>query len=74
MITLPCKCGYGKHILSYDEKTEAFLKDLIKKNGEYKKVISAETHKAYKVPVAYILVHGLKGNELNTLGFDLWEN
>ncbi len=74
MIILKCTCQYGMHALDYDEKTEKYLKELIIKNGQYKKVTKAETGKSYKVPVAYILAHGIKADELESYGFDEWKD
>lgn len=73
MIVLDCTCQYKQHVLSYDDDTEKYLNDLIEKNGQYKKVVYAPTGKAYKVPVAFILVHGIKASELDNYGFEEWQ-
>lgn len=70
MIELPCTCQYKKHVLSYDEKTEKYLQSIIKKQGYYKKVIRGPTGKAYKVPIAFIICHGIKEEELDM--FECW--
>jgi hypothetical protein len=72
MITLKCKCALGKHCLNLGKSTEQYLLELLGKNGEYRKITSSETGKSYKVPVGFILVHGIKGSELNMHGFEEW--
>lgn len=74
MIELKCQCAMKKHYLELSSAEEQYLIELIAKNGEYRKITSSETGKSYKVPVGFILVHGLKGNELNQHGFPEWKN
>lgn len=72
MIKLPCSCSMKFHYLDLGKEKEDYLRELLAKNGEYRKIIHAESGTAYKVPVGFILVHGLKGNELNKHGFEQW--
>lgn len=74
MVILKCTCQFGVHALKYDAKTERYLNTLIRKNGEFKKIVRVETGKAYKVPVGYIIAHGIEANKLDTYGFDEWKD
>ena len=69
-------CGRS-YILGYRltcsrECHEKLIEILIKKFGEYKKVIDAETGKAYKVPLRDIVEKGLKHEDLKN--YPLWES
>jgi len=73
MLILNCTCQFKTHALEYDEKTEAYLKDLIARNGLHRKV-TVEGGKSYKVPVAFMLAHTMLAENMDTYGFDEWED
>jgi hypothetical protein len=54
-----------------EECHRKLVEKLIKGFGEYKKVIDAETGKAYKVPVRDIIEKGLKYKDL--INYPPWE-
>lgn len=56
-------CSEGCH--------ERLVEKLIREFGEFKRVVNAETGKAYKVPTRDILVHGLKHGDLAR--YPLWD-
>lgn len=70
MLTLKCICIAGEHKLEYDEETETHLVEMIKENGDMKKITYEPTGITYLVPIAYILIHGLKGVDLPVMGFE----
>jgi hypothetical protein len=71
MITLNCTCQKGFHILDYRPEDEAMLADTIKQFGQFKK-ITIVGGKSWKVPIAFILVHGIKADLMETYGFEEW--
>lgn len=60
----------GREYTCSEECHEKFVEKLIEKFGEYKKVIDAETGKAYRVPTRHIVEEGLRYKDL--INFPLW--
>jgi len=79
-LTIPLRvcviCGkayiIGRLFTCSDECHKKLIEALVKKFGEYKKVVDAETGKAYKVPVRDILEKGLRYKDL--ISYPLWED
>ena len=63
-----CHCGQPLHYTC--KTTEKRVKTLIDSKGRYIAVTSIENMKTYKVDRHYIALHGLKGSELHTSGFE----
>jgi len=61
----------GRLLTCSEECHEKLIEILIKKFGECKKVVDAETGKAYKVPTRDILEKGLRYGDL--INYPLWE-
>lgn len=72
MIDLPCICHLEHHVLEYDAPTEQGLRELLDKNGGFRKVTNDTTKKSYKVPVGFLLAHSLEADKLDTYGFTPW--
>lgn len=71
MITLTCSCPAGFHTLSYTPEEETLIMDTVNKAGQFKQVTIAGG-KSWKVPVAYILVHGIEAAKMESYGFEEW--
>lgn len=65
------KAGSRWLLTCSEECHERLVKKLIREFGEFKRVVNAETGKAYKVPTRDILVHGLKHEDLTK--YPLWD-
>lgn len=70
MIVLKCHCQLGVHGFDFDEKTENELLQLIEKNGQFRKV--TVSGKSWRVPAAWLLLHDLEADKIDTYGFDTW--
>jgi len=73
-IRLACSCRELFHELEVDKVTYDYLHEIIVNKGEYKKVIHLPSGECYRVPMGYIMVHGLKGFDLPYLGFPKWKD
>lgn len=63
-----CHCGKPLHYI--DKDVERIMRKLVKQLGRYINVVSHIDNKAYKVDRHYIALHGLKGDDLHTSGFE----
>ena len=64
-----CHCGQPLHYS--DKSIEIEVKKLVEKLGRYIEVCCRDDNVTYKVDRHYIALHGLKGKELNKLGFEV---
>lgn len=62
-----CYCGKPLHYAS--DKVKDCVEKLIAIMGENVIVKSMITNKQYSIPRSYIALHGLKGSEVDSLGF-----
>jgi len=69
-------CGkpyvYGRLLTCSEECHRKLVEKLIREFGEYKKIVDAETGKAYKVPVRDIIEKGLKYKDL--INYPTWND
>lgn len=63
-----CHCGQPLHYTC--KTTEKRVKTLIEGKGRYVAVTNIETMKTYKIDRHYIALHGIKGELLDTYGFE----
>lgn len=69
-MTILCHCGEPLHYGS--KEVEKQINSLVEKNGRYIKVTAAYSGISYKVDRHFIALHGLKGSDLATSGFEVW--
>ncbi len=62
----------GRRFTCSEECHRRLIENLIEEFGEYKKVVDAETGRAYKVPTRDILEKGLRYKDL--VNYPLWED
>lgn len=65
-MTETCYCGKPLHYT--DAKVEAFVREMIATLGET--IVVYVGKRAFRVPRHYIALHGLKGAEVDRLGFE----
>lgn len=61
-----CHCGKSLHYT--DPQAQADVEKLIEISGEFVKICL--NGKCWKVPRHYVALHGIKAQELSTLGFE----
>jgi hypothetical protein len=64
-----CHCGEPLHYSDAD--TEKMMRKLVSEKGRFINVQAALTGITYKVDRHYIALHGLKGCDLETSGFEI---
>ena len=68
-MTDKCHCGKPLHYTS--KAVEDVVNEIIKAKGtRFVDIEQIETGKIYKVDIHYIALHGVKGNLLDTYGFE----
>lgn len=69
-----CGTSYimGRLFTCSEKCHKELVKKLVKKFGEFKKIVDAETGKAYRVPTADIVEHGLRHQDLKK--YPMWED
>lgn len=60
-----CHCGKELHYSS--DATKKFVNEMIKHLGEFVDITTPDG--TYEVPRHFIALHGIKGNEVSSLGF-----
>lgn len=64
-----CHCGQPLHYT--DKEIEATMNKMVAEKGRYIAVTSHIDMRTYKVDRHYIALHGLKGAEVPTSGFEI---
>jgi len=62
-----CHCGKPLHYT--DNRVKSFIQRMIKDCGEYI-VVTLMGGTSYRVPRHYIALHGIRGSDLDRLGFE----
>lgn len=62
-----CHCGQPLHYS--DKNIEAQINELCEKLGDFMKVTDVQSGKTFMVQRHYIALHGIKGKDVASLGF-----